>query len=139
MKMGYEGMLYYGTAGSTATTLLTNCQDIKFDLDVERGKTTVRGTSTTPPVKTASVTALVVGIEWTMINDISDTAFAALKTAVGTGAGVALRAKDYSGGKGPDADFTLKMSNPFPLEGEQAVTFTAEPSRDYGRAPNPYT
>lgn len=138
VKMGFEGLLYYGTAGSTAATLLTNCQDIKFDLDVERGNTTVRGTSTSPPVKTSSVTALVVGIEWTMINDITDTALAALKTAVGAGAGVALRGKDYTSGKGPDADFTLKMSNPWPLEGEQAITFTAEPCRDYGRAPSAY-
>lgn len=139
VKMGFEGILYYGAPGSTAATQLTNCQDIKFDLDVKRGNTTVRGTSASAPVETASVTSLVVGIEWTMINDITDTALAALKTACGTGAGVALRAIDRSsGGKGPDMDATLKMSAPFPLAGEQAITFTAEPSRDYGRAPSAY-
>lgn len=133
--MGFEGLLYYGTAGSTAATLLTNCKDITLSMDVERGNTTVRGDSTVPPIETEDVTLRKVQIEFTMINDITDTAFAALNTATGTGAGVALRLKDYGSGKGPDADFTLSKSAPFPLNGEQAITFTATPSRSYGRAP----
>lgn len=138
VKMGFEGLLYYGAAGSTASTLLTNCQDIKLDLDVERGNTTVRGAGTSPPVKTSAPTAIVVGIEFTMINDTTDTALAALKTACAAGTGVALRGKDHASGKGPDADFNLSMSNPWPLAGEQAITFTAEPDRGYGRSPSAY-
>lgn len=135
VKMGYEGMLYYGAAGSTAATLLTNVRDIKLELDRETGDTTVRGSSTSPPIKTEETAMLVVGLEFDMINDITDTSFAALKTAAAAGTGVALRGKDYSSGKGPDADFTLKASLPWNLAGEQVVTFTATPSRAYGRSP----
>lgn len=136
--MGFEGLLYYGTAGTTAATLLENTRDITVTYDVERGDTTVRGDSSAAPIKTADVTARMANIEFAMINDITDTAFAALKAAVAAGTGVALRGKDYSSGKGPDADYTLSMSQPWPLAGEQVVTFTAEPSRSYGRAPVNY-
>lgn len=136
--MGFEGLLYYGTAGSTATTLLENCKDITVTRDVERGNTTVRGTGANPPIETESVTVRKIQIEFVMINDITDTEFAALKTAVSAGTAVALRGKDYASGKGPDADFTLSMSEPWPLNGEQAVTFTATPNRDHGRSPQTY-
>jgi len=136
--MGFEGLLYYGPAGSTASTLLENTRDITVTNDVERGDTTVRGNSTAPPIKTADVTAREATIEFVMINDITDTAFAALKQAAADGTGVALRGQDYASGKGPDADYTLSMSQPWPLQGEQVVTFTAQPSRSYGRAPSNY-
>lgn len=138
VKMGFEGLLYYGAAGSTASTLLENTKDITINMEVERGDTTVRGTSTSPPIKTEDVTQRMVGIEFVMINDITDTSFAALMTAAAAGTGVALRGKDHTSGKGPDADFTLSVSAPWPLNGEQAITFTASPSRSYGRAPTNY-
>lgn len=138
VKMGFEGMLYYGTAGTTAATLLENTKDITLNMEVERGNTTVRGDSSGPPIETEDVTLRRVGIEFVMINDITDTAFAALNQAAADGVGVALRGKDYTSGKGPDADFTLSVSKPWPLNGEQVVTFTASPSRSYGRAPQNY-
>jgi hypothetical protein len=138
VKMGFEGLLYYGTAGSTASTLLENCKDITISYEVERGDTTVRGTGTTAPIKTGTVTQRMANIEFTMINDTTDTYCQALKTAAAAGTGIALRGKDYSSGKGPDADYTLSFSAPWPLNGEQAITFTAEPSRDYGRSPSSY-
>lgn len=136
--MGFEGMLYYGVAGSTATTLLTNCRDITLSTDKEKGNTTVRGDSTGPPVETEDVTILKVQIEFVMLNSKTDTALAALKVAENSGNAVALRAKDHASGAGPDADFTLSASKPWPLNGEQVITFTATPTRGYGRAPQSY-
>ena len=135
VKMGFEGMLYYGAAGSTGSTLVENVKDITLNLDVERGDTTVRGDSSAPPIKTEDVTSRMAGIEWGMINDATDTALTALMTAAAAGTGIALRLKDHSSGKGPDADFTLSVSHSKPLNGEQLITFTASPSRSYGRAP----
>lgn len=139
VKMGFEGLLYYGTAGSTASTLLENVKDITVSRDVERGNTTVRGTSAAPPIETEDVTTRKLQIEFVMIIDITDTSLEALRQAAANGTGVALRGKDYSSGKGPDADFTLSVSEPWPLNGEQAITFTATPTRSYGRAPVLYT
>ena len=138
-KMGFEGQLYYGTAGSTGSTLLENVVDITIGGDVERGNTTVRGDSTGPPIETEQVTILKSQIEFTMINDSTDTELEALKVAQATGAAVALRGKDYAAGKGPDGDFTLAISKPWPLRGEQVVTFTATPTRGSGRTPVLYT
>lgn len=137
-KMGFEGILYYGAPGSTAATQITNCKDITISRDVERGNTTVRGDSSVAPIETEHVTLRKLQVEFTMLNDSTDTTLEALRVAVATGAGVALRGKDYSSGKGPDADFTLSQSDPWTLNGEQAITFTAVPTRAYGRAPEIY-
>lgn len=137
-KMGFEGLLYYGTAGSTASTLIENCKDITITRDVERGDTTVRGDSTVAPIETQHVSMRKLQIEFTMLNDSTDSTLEALRVAVAAGTEVALRGKDYSSGKGPDADFTLSQSDPWPLNGEQAITFTAIPTRGAGRTPQIY-
>lgn len=137
-KMGFEGQIYYGVAGSTATTLLENVKDITLTMEPTKGNTTVRGDGSAPPTQTEDVTQIVLGVEFVMLNETTDTAFEALRAAAAAGTGVALRLKDHAAGKGPDADWTLGVSAPWPLEGEQVVTFTASPSRSYGRAPQRY-
>jgi hypothetical protein len=137
-KMGFEGQLFYGAPGSTASTLIENCQDITVTRDVERGNTTVRGDSSVAPIETEHVTLRKLQIEFVMLNDSTDTTLESLRVAVATGAGVALRGKDYSSGAGPDADFTLSQSDPWPLNGAQVITFTATPTRAYGRTPEIY-
>lgn len=136
--MGFEGILFYGPPGATATQQITNCKDISVTRDVERGNTTVRGQSLIAPIETEHVTLLKLQIEWGMLNDSTDTILEALRVAAATGAGVAIRGKDHSSGKGPDGDFTLSQSDPWPLAGEQTITFTAIPTRAHGRAPQIY-
>lgn len=138
VKMGWQGLLYYGAAGSTAATLLENVRDVKIDLGTETGDTTVRGDSSVPPIETGDVVKRMCGIEWNMINDDTDSALAAMLTAAAAGTGVALRGKDYSSGKGPDADFTLSVTRGEPIGGEQTYDFVAKPSRSYGRTPQNY-
>lgn len=137
-KMGFEGLLYYGTAGTTAATLLENCKDITVTREVEKGNTTVRGDGTVAPIETEHVTVRKIQIEFVMLNDSTDTALAALRTASANATAVALRGKDHSSGKGPDGDFTLSESQPWPLNGEQVITFTATPTRGSGRTPQTY-
>ncbi|MEN0109300.1 MAG: hypothetical protein AAF805_01130 [Planctomycetota bacterium] len=138
-KMGFEGQLLYGPAGSTGQTLLENSRDITLTYSQEKGDTTVRGDGTAPPTGTELVTKIMVGVEFQMVNDSTDTALEALKVAATNGAPVALRGRDYAAGKGPDADFILEgPSAPWPLNGEQVVTFTASPTRSEGRNPQKY-
>jgi len=134
-KMGFEGLIYYGATGSTASTLLENTTDLAYNLDTETGDTTVRGDSTDIPIATEDVTELKVSIEWTMIDDITDTAYEALMAAAFAGDGVAIRTKAHSTGKGYDGDCTLKAQEGMPLNGSATTQFTATPSRSYGRAP----
>jgi hypothetical protein len=135
VKMGWEGRIYYGAAGSTAATQLTNVRDIKLDLDIKEGDTTVRGDSSVAPIETSAVASRVCGVEFDMIRDTTDASLAAMMQAAADGTGIALRLKDHATGLGPDADFNVKLSDEQPLAGEQKISFTATPSRSCGRAP----
>jgi len=138
VKQGFEGQILTGTVGSTATSLLENVKDINYNVEITKGNTTVRGDSTAPPVKTEDPTQRICSIEFQMINDITDTLFEQLMTAACAGTAVAIRTRWAATGKGFDGDCTLSHQHSQTLEGEQAITFTATPSRSYGRAPNPY-
>jgi hypothetical protein len=137
-KMGFEGKLYYGVAGSTASTELTNSRDITISTDPERGETTIRGAGTSPPLKTERVTAIALSIDFAMLNDPTDSSLTALRTAAAAGSPVALRGKDYSSGKGLDGDFTLSEKLGKPYKGEQTFDFTATPTNESGREPQAY-
>lgn len=134
-RMGYEGQLLYGTAGSTAGTLVTNCVDLDYDTPSEKAPTTVRGAGTSPPITTERVTGLSASITWKMLNKPADATLAALVAAARTGAAVALRTKSYSAGTGYDGDATLSVKNGMPIKGEQVFEFSATPTDDEGRAP----
>jgi hypothetical protein len=139
IKMGYEGLVYFGsTPGSTAATLLQNLKDVTYNFEVEKGNTTVRGDGTAPPIETEDITIRKITIEFTAIKDTTDTAIEALRTAIYSGAGFAIRTKDYASGKGFDGDCTGTISRGKPLNGEQTDQITCTPSRSYGRAPSLY-
>lgn len=138
-KMGFEGLIYHGTAGSSAGTQITNATDASYKLDVEEGDTTVRGSGSAVPIETMRVTVRKVEFEWTMVNKTDDTSLAALLTAAFAGTAIAIKTKDHSSGKGMDADCYLKVENGQPLKGEQTYKFTAKPTDDEGRAPSLWT
>ena len=137
-RMGFEGRVLYGTAGATGTTDLTNAKDITYGFAKESGDTTVRGAGTSPPIRTEKVTQRVVDIEFVMLNDSADTSLEAIRVAAYAGTPIAIRTKDYSSGKGFDGDCTAAVSHPYPLNGEQVVTITCNPTRDEGRDPSLY-
>lgn len=139
IKMGFEGQVLFGnTPGSTAATLLENVKDVNYNLEVEKGNTTVRGDGSAPPIETEDVTIRRVTIDFAMIKDTSDTALEALLVHLYAGTGFALRLKDYSSGKGFDGDCTGTVARGKPLNGEQTLQITCTPSRSYGRAPSLY-
>lgn len=122
--MSYEAQLFYGTAGSTGATQITNCVDLEYNMDPETGDTSTRGDGTTVPIATEKVTALKPEITFKMLNRSSDTTLAALLAAAFTGAAVAMRTKSYSSGKGYDGDVNVKVKQGAPLKGEATYEFT---------------
>ena len=134
-KSGYQGLIYYGTAGSQAATLLTNVEDLQYDTEPEKVETTTRGDSTTVPIKVEDVVALGVSITWSMFLKTTDTSLTALVAAARTGAAVALRTKSYSSGLGFDGDCTLAVSHEKTLKGQSKFNFTATPTDSEGRTP----
>jgi len=136
--MGFEGLLYIGAPGATASTLLTNCTDVTYNFDFDTGKTTIRGDGTVIPIETEDVTLRKASIEWTMINDVTDVNLATVLAAATAGTAIAIRTKDNVAGKGFDGDMVCKMEHGEPLSGEQTYKITATPSRAAGRLPQLY-
>lgn len=137
-KMGYEGIAYYGVAGATGATQITNAVDITYSMNQNTADTMVRGTGSAPPIMTESVTARLAEIEITMKNYASDTVLEAIRSACSTATPVAIRLKDHAAGKGFDGDCHVAVSQPWPLGDTQVVTVTCKPTRDGGREPSLY-
>lgn len=133
--MGYEGQIYYGTAGTTATTQLVNVVDLDYNQDPERGDTTTRGDGTTVPIITSRVTGLKPTVTWKMLNKPDDTSLAALIAAAKTGAAVAIRTKAKASGLGFDGDMTLSHKISSPLKGESSHEFVGEATEESLRVP----
>lgn len=136
--MGFEGRVLTGAAGGEGTELVENSRDITYGFDTETGETTVRGDGSEPPMKTERVSARVSSIEFETTVVEGDTVVAGLLTAAYAGTAVAIRTKHHVTGKGFDGDCTLKVSHGKPYKGEQTLRFTCTPTREAGRAPNPY-
>lgn len=134
-KSGYEGQLLYGTAGTTANTVLENVEDLDYDTSSEKAPTTVRGTGNAVPINTEKVVALNAKITWSMLLKTNDTALFALIAAARTGAAVALRTRSYASGLGFDGDCTLTVKHGMTLKGQSKFDFEATPTDDEGRAP----
>ena len=126
IKLGMEAKLYYGAAGATATTELTNVKDVTLNLESGEADVTTRGNSgwraTVGTLKTGSV-------EFEMIWDSADPGFAAIKDAYFNNEPIALAILDGVGGEGLDADFSItNFSRKEALEEAITVSVTAKPT-----------
>lgn len=119
--MGYQGLLYYGTKGSTASTQVLKRVDASFDIDVETGSTTSAGDGSAVPINTGEATALTGNATFNMIIDSNDAAIVAFRAAAATGNPIALRWIPFTGSTGLDADCIIKISQGAPLKGEQTA------------------
>lgn len=122
-KMGYEGILYYGTAGSTASTQVTNCVDLQYDIDAEYGDTTVRGDGSLVPIESGRPTLRKASITWKMLMKSDDTTLTALRAAAAVQSVIALRTKSFASGTGFDGDCFISCKQGMPLKGEQTLEF----------------
>lgn len=132
MKMGFEGLAYYGAKGGTAGTLITNRVDISFDVDPQMAPTTVAGAGVSPPIETEDVATIKWSATIKMKNDAGEVspsgAIVAFRAAAAAGGQIALRLKDYASGKGYDGDVNVKETFSGSLNGEQQFDFTCTPN-----------
>lgn len=133
--MGYETLLYLGTAGATASSQVTNAVDVDYNLDPQRGDTTTRGDASAVPIETSRVTSIKPTVTFKSLNKLADTLLATLLTAAATGAPLAVRTKSGSTGKGYDGDMTFTVKHSSPLKGEGAFEFTGEATEESLRVP----
>jgi hypothetical protein len=126
IKLGMDAKAYYGEAGTTATTELTNIKDLTLNLETGEADVTTRGNqgwrATIATLKDGSV-------EFEMIWDSGDAGFTAIKTAYFTNSPLSLAILDGENGEGLDADFSItNFSRNEPLEEALSVSVTAKPT-----------
>jgi hypothetical protein len=130
-RMGFEGRLYWGAAGSTAATELKIARDVSYKLEPTKVDVSDRN----------SIVDLVdaAGIKFTLdfeINNQSTDAFvAAFRTACAAGTAIAFRTRDSASGWGVDGDFIVSDDEGQPLRDAQRIKITCEPTDKNGRVP----
>jgi len=126
IKLGLNAKMYYGVAGSSATTELTNCQDVTLTLEKGEADVTTRAAAgwrqTVGTLKEGS-------IEFKMVWDTEDAGFVAIKNAYFNDTPIALKILDSEGGSRLDADFSItKLTREEPLEQALTASVTAKPT-----------
>ena len=104
--LGMNCKLYYGTAGSTAATLVDNVRDLTLNLETGESDVTTRGNDGW----VATVATLKNGtVDCTIVWDTEDDFFEAVQTAYFGASAIALLVLDGAAatGTGLDADFTV--------------------------------
>lgn len=120
-KMGYQGLLYYGTKGSTASTQVLKRVNATYGITPEVGSTTSAGDGTTVPIATGEAVTLTGEVSFNMIVDSNDAALVAMRAAAATGDPIALRFIPFTGSTGLNADCIISISQGAPLDGEQTA------------------
>lgn len=130
-KLGPDGILYYGTTGTTPSTVVNHIRDVTIKTDPTKADTSSRDSM----LDTEETVGLKVSIDFEMLNKSSNAVLTALLAAAAAGSAVALKTRDYSGGRGWLGDFELSVENGQPYRGEQTYKFTATPSSKSDRVP----
>jgi len=130
-RIGLNGKLYYGTAGSTAGTEVTNARDVTLALEKGEADSTVRGDTW----ESTTTTLLSGSIEFDLLWDSADTACEAIRAAFFAGTVLAFLQLDAASGKGIDADFeVVRWGREEPLRDMMRVPVTIKPT-NVNRAP----
>ena len=126
IKLGMDCKMYYGAAGSSAATEMTNVRDVTLNLETAEADVTTRGNqgwrATVATLKEGSV-------EFEMIWDTDDVSFNAFKDAYFDKDPIAVKILDSDGGSGLDADFVVSnFSRNEPLEEAVTASVTIKPT-----------
>jgi len=98
-----DAKLYYGAAGGTAGTLITNVKDLS--LKMKKGEAKVDSRASKYSKRKGSLKEI--EVEWEMNDDSSDAALAAIIAAFINDSPLAFLIKDASDGHGIDGDFEV--------------------------------
>ena len=125
--LGIDGLLYVGTAGSTAATLVPEAQDVAYNIGIVTAKIRSRAS------RYASSNA--VGndptVTFTLRCKSGEAPNATIRAAAHAGTAIAMRLLEKSGGAGIDADFVVSsFENGQPLEGHETYNVTVELNTD---------
>lgn len=102
--LGQDGKMYYGVAGVSASTEMTNVRDVTLNLEAGEADVTTRANqgwrATAPTLRECTC-------EFEMVWNPTDAGFTAIKNAYLSSGLVALKILDKAGGQGMDGDFAI--------------------------------
>jgi len=134
IRLGLDGKLFVGTAGSQAATEFDAAKDVTVEMDKGSADTSRRKSG---GWRSKKGTLKELAIEITVPNDSNDPNIATFRDAFMNNTGVSLWARDHASGNGPDADFhVMKFGRGENLEDAQEYTIRCEATDEYGRNPD---
>jgi hypothetical protein len=134
-KMGYQGRLFYGTAGATATTPVLKRVNCSVTTTVTTGATTSAGDGSRVPRETGSAVLVSKKTTFNVIVDSNDPAVPALIANAELGTPVAIRFVSFSGLTIVDSDVVLEYTVGADLGSEQTIDFSVVVENDDLRDP----
>lgn len=129
--MGFSGKLYWGTAGSTASTELTIARDVSYKFEPVEADVSDRASI----IELVDVPMIKFSLELEVNNKDTDAFIAAARTAAATGGAIAFRTRDKTSGYGVDGDFIIGDDEGQPLKDAQRLKISAKPTDKSGRVP----
>lgn len=130
IKRGFEGAVFIGTKGSTASTQLTERTDITYNIAMERAESTAAGDGNSVPLKTEEVVCVGVEISWTMLYKTEDTNIATMIAAAIAGDLIAVKIRRHASDSDVfDGDCSIDLGSAMPLKENQKIELKASPSR----------
>jgi len=130
-RMGFEGVLKWGVAGSTASTSLLIARDFSYKFENTEADVSDRSSI----IALMDVGQVKFSIEFEVNNDNSNAFISALRIAAATGAAMALATEDFATGWGVDGDFIVSDDEGIPLADAQRLKITASPTDKNTRVP----
>ncbi len=124
--IGFEGILLWGAAGSTASTALTIVRDVSYKIDTTDADVSDRGSI----IKYNRAAQVAFSIEFEVNNDSSNSFIAAVRTAALAGDPIAIRTRDKTSGWGVDGDFIISIDESQPLTDAQRLKYSAMPTNE---------
>ena len=132
--MGFEKIVYIGTAGTTAATQVLDLVNVKVTSSPQYANTISRGDGLTVPVVTKQATSIETTVTFNSLNVPSNANLTTLKAAATstsiTGRLIALKVVDVASGTVEfDSDVDLSIDRDAQLSAEQDCAFVATRDR----------
>jgi phage head maturation protease len=130
-RMGFEGILLWGSAGGTAGTALSLVRDASYNVSPVYGDTSDRSTL----CNLSDVAGFDFELQFEVNNHDGNSFIAAARAAAVTGEALAFRTRDRAAGWGVDGDFCIRLEENQALRDAQRIRIIATPTDKNGRIP----
>lgn len=125
-RVGFEGKLLWGTAGTTAPTELTIAIDVSYKFEPTKADVSDRESI----IDYDKVAGIKFSLEFNCTNNDSNAFVAAARAAAAAGSLIAFRTRDKAAGWGCDGDFSISLDESQPNRDKQQIKISATPCND---------